>query len=228
MRPDRPVTTGRRPAAVLFDMDGTLVDSVKLWDISLADTAAWLGGALSAEARERMVGSSMASSVALMHAELGVDADPEASADYLTERTAELFAGPLVWRPGAQDLLDAVSAAGIPMALVTATRRRLTTLALNTIGATRFQAIVCGDEVERGKPHPDPYLRAADLLGVRPGDCLAIEDSVTGVAAAVGAGCSVLAVPNDVPLPSGPRRTIRDTLVGLTVDGLAAYMLDDR
>jgi HAD superfamily hydrolase (TIGR01509 family) len=216
---------GRRPAAVLFDMDGTLVDSEKVWDISLADTAAWLGGRLSQHTRETMVGSNMARSISLMHADLGVDADPEASAAYLTERTAELFSRPLPWRPGAQDLLDAVTAAGVPMALVTATRRSLTTLALNTIGAHRFQAIVCGDEVEHGKPHPEPYLRAAALLGVRPADCLVIEDSVLGVTAGEAAGCSVLGVPSEVPLPAGPNRTLRDTLVGLTVEGLAQFML---
>jgi HAD superfamily hydrolase (TIGR01509 family) len=216
---------GRRPLAVLFDMDGTLVDSEKVWDISLADTAAWLGGELSTRTRESMVGSSMGRSVAMMHAELGVEADPEASAAHLTERTAELFSGPLPWRPGAQDLLEAVTAAGIPMALVTATHRRLTTLALNTIGAHRFQAIVCGDEVEHGKPHPEPYLRAAALLRVDPADCLVIEDSVLGVTAGVSAGCSVLGVPSEVPLRDGPGRTIHSTLVGLTVDGLAQFML---
>lgn len=205
-------------------MDGTLVDSEKVWDISLADTAAWLGGTLSQHTRESMVGSSMARSIALLHADLGVEADPEASAAYLTERTAVLFSGPLPWRPGAQDLLDAVSAAGLPMALVTATRRSLTTLALNTIGAHRFQAIVCGDEVDQGKPHPEPYLRAAALLGVEPADCLVIEDSVLGVTAGEAAGCSVLGVPSEVPLPAGPNRTLRDTLVGLTVEGLAQFM----
>jgi HAD superfamily hydrolase (TIGR01509 family) len=209
---------------VLFDMDGTLVDSEKVWDVSLADTAAWLGGALSAHTRESMVGSNMARSVAMMHADLGIEADPETSAAFLTERTAELFSGPLPWRPGAQDLLEAVTAAGLPMALVTATHRRLTILALNTIGGHRFQAIVCGDEVQHGKPHPEPYLRAAALLGVAPADCLVIEDSILGVTAGEAAGCSVLGVPSEVPLPAGPNRTIRDTLVGLTITGLAEFM----
>ena len=218
------ISLGRRPVAVLFDMDGTLVDSEKVWDVSLADTAAWLGGRISQQARNDMVGSNMARTVGLMHADLGVDADQESTAAFLTERTAELFSGPLPWRPGAHELLDAVTAAGIPMALVTATKRSLTTLALNTIGAHRFQAIVCGDEVQHGKPHPEPYLRAAAMLGVAPADCLVIEDSILGVTAGEAAGCSVLGVPSEVPLPEGPGRSLRDTLVGLTVDGLAQFM----
>jgi HAD superfamily hydrolase (TIGR01509 family) len=217
--PVSPIPTGRL-AAVLFDMDGTLVDSEKIWDISLADTARWLGGELSVQARESMVGSHMARSVTILHDDLGVDADPEASAAYLTERTAELFSGPLPWRPGARELLDAVAAAGIPAALVTATHRSLTLLALNTIGAHRFAAIVCGDEVSRGKPDPEPYLRAAQLLDVNPVDCLVIEDSVTGVTAGERSGAAVLGVPSEVPLAQAPTRTIRDTLVGLGVADL--------
>ena len=207
-------------AAVLLDMDGTLIDSEKVWDVSLDDTARWLGGQLSSRARERMVGSSMGRSVAILHDDLGVDADPEASAAFLTQRTAELFSAPLPWRPGAQELLDALAAAMIPMALVTNTHRSLTTLALNTLGAHRFGAIVCGDEVQRSKPAPEPYERAAALLGVTPWDCVVIEDSLLGLAAAEAAGAVVLGVPCDVHLPEAPTRTIRDTLAGLTIEDL--------
>lgn len=206
--------------AVLFDMDGTLIDSEKIWDISLQDTAVWLGGDLSAAARERMVGSSMARSVAIMHEDLGIDADPEASAAFMTERTLELFSGPMPWKPGAQELLDDVAAAGIPAALVTATHRQLTTLALNTIGAHRFGAIVCGDEVRRSKPDPEPYLRAAALLGVDPTRCVVIEDSILGVTAGERAGAAVLGVASEVPLPPAPTRTLADSLVGIDIAAL--------
>jgi HAD superfamily hydrolase (TIGR01509 family) len=207
------------PAAVLWDMDGTLVDSEKVWTVSLADTASRLGGELSTEAREAMVGSNMARSLTLMFDDLGLERHPERMAQagqWLTERTGELFAAGLVWRPGALEALRMVRAAGWPTALVTNTLRSLTEKALDSIGREHFTVTVCGDEVPRGKPDPDPYLRAAELLGVAPEHCLAVEDSPTGATAAERAGCAVLVVPCDVPVPTGPRRVHRGSLVGLT------------
>jgi HAD superfamily hydrolase (TIGR01509 family) len=210
--------------AVLFDMDGTLLDSEKLWDVALADLAEWLGGELSTAARDRMVGSSLARSVAILHADLGVEADPESSGCYLTERMAELFATDIVWRPGAQEFLADVHASGVPSALVTSTHRRLTEIALDTIGRENFAATVCGDEVPRPKPHPDPYLQAARLLDVTPAAAVAIEDSPLGVTAAEAAGCVVVAVPSEVEIEPAPTRTIWPTLKGRAVEDLAALV----
>jgi len=212
------------PAAVLFDMDGTLLDSEKIWDIALDDLAHYLGGELSEQARRRMVGSSLARSIAIMHDDLGIDADPESSGAYLTERAAELFATSLVWKPGARELLDAVHDAGVPAALVTSTHRRLTEIALDTIGRGYFGATVCGDEVVHPKPAPDPYRRAAELLGAESRRCVAIEDSPLGIASAEAAGCAVLAVPSEVPLAAVPGRTVVPSLVGVTVADLAALV----
>jgi HAD superfamily hydrolase (TIGR01509 family) len=209
---------------VLCDMDGTLLDSEKIWDIALADTAAWLGGELSPAARQRMVGSSMGRSVAILHADLDVDADAESSAAYLTERTAELFRTDLVWRPGARELLVELHAAGVPTALVTSTRRHLTEIALDTIGREFFAATVCGDEVRRPKPHPDPYLRAAELIGADPARCVAIEDSPIGIAAAEAAGCVVIAIPNDVRIDQAPTRHVLPSLSAVSVTDLAALV----
>jgi HAD superfamily hydrolase (TIGR01509 family) len=213
-----------RLGGVLCDMDGTLLDSEKIWDVALADTAAWLGGELSPAARMRMVGSSMARSVAILHADLDVDADPESSAAFLTDRTADLFRTDLVWRPGARELLVALQKAGVPAALVTSTRRHLTEIALDTVGREYFAATVCGDEVRRPKPHPDPYLRAADLIGVEPARCVAIEDSPIGIASAEAAGCVVVAVPNDVHIEPAPTRHVLPTLVGISVLDLDALV----
>jgi HAD superfamily hydrolase (TIGR01509 family) len=209
------------PAAVLWDMDGTLVDSEKVWTISLADTARRLGGELSAEAREAMVGSNMARSLGLMFDDLGLAHDPGRMAQaeqFLTDRTGELFAAGLVWRPGALEALRMVRAAGWTTALVTNTLRTLTEKALDSIGREHFTATVCGDEVPHGKPDPDPYLRAAELLGVAAEDCLAVEDSPTGATSAERAGCAVLVVPCDVAVPAGPRRVHRSSLLALTPD----------
>jgi HAD superfamily hydrolase (TIGR01509 family) len=126
----------------------------------------------------------------------------------------------LPWCDGARELLEALAAEGTPMALVTNTQRALTDRALNSIGRHYFSATVCGDEVPRGKPAPDAYQRAAKLLDLSPENCLAIEDSVTGTAAAEGAGCPVLVVPNDVAVPCGTRRRHISSLAGVGVADL--------
>jgi beta-phosphoglucomutase-like phosphatase (HAD superfamily) len=87
-----------------------------------------------------------------------------------------------------------------------------------------FTAVITGDEVQHGKPHPEPYLTAAAELGVAPEDCLAIEDSNTGATSAVAAGCTVLCVPHHVPVRAGEGRVFADTLRGLDVPGLARMM----
>ena len=219
------------PDAVLWDMDGTLVDSEKLWTISLHDTAGWLGGSLSQAARNAMVGADLARTLVLLFDDLGLPRDAAGMAGagrYLSDRTAELFAGGLPWRPGAQEALRLVDGLGCPTALVTNTGRALTEAALDSIGREHFTVSVCADEVPRGKPDPDPYLRAAELLGVPPRRCLAVEDSPNGALAAERAGSAVLVVPCDVPVPAGPGRVLRPSLVGLTLDDLRACYAEAR
>jgi len=218
----------RRPAAVLFDMDGTLIDSEKVWDVSLADLATHLGGALTPETRAEMIGSNMDRTMVLMFQDLGLPLEPVAMDEagrFLTKRTEELFHDGLPWRPGAAELLAAVRAAGVPTALVTSTERALTEIALDTIGRDFFDVTICGDEVEgQNKPLPEPYLKAARLLGVDPADCVAVEDSPTGSASAAAAGCTVLVVPCDVDVPIEPGMVRRETLVGVDVPALRALL----
>ncbi|ANZ42100.1 HAD family hydrolase [Lentzea guizhouensis] len=212
--------------AVLWDMDGTLLDSEKLWDIPLFEYAEKLGGVLSQETRERMVGSNVPTTMRLLFGDVGIEpteADMADGAAWILRRTEEVFRAGLPWRPGAQEALKAVRASGVPMALVTSTERGLTEVALDTIGRDLFDVTVCGDEVDGlNKPLPEPYLKAARLLGVDAARCVAIEDSPTGVTAAVAAGCTVLVVPCDVEVPPGERRIFRDSLVGVDLDVLKA------
>ena len=206
--------------AVLFDMDGTLVDSEKLWEVALQVLYSKLGGELSPAMREATVGGSAESLMQMVYSDLGLDLDPDAmaaSSDWLHDYTADLFDGGLPWCEGARELLDTLVEADLPMALVTNTRRALTERALDSIGRHYFTASVCGDEVARAKPAPDPYQRAAAMLGFDPAQCLAIEDSVTGSASAEDAGCPVLVVPNDVTVPGSPRRRHVTSLRGLNV-----------
>ena len=194
-------------------MDGTLVDSEKVWDVGLDELAARYGGRLSPAARARMVGTSMIDSITILHADIGQPwRDPPASVAWLEERVGELFAQGLVWRPGAVRLLAELRAAGVPMALVTATRRHLVDVALRTIGREHFGVVVAGDEVDSTKPHPMPYLTAAALLGVDVRRCVAIEDSPVGCASARAAGAVVLGVPNAVDLTGLPGVTLVDSL----------------
>lgn len=226
-----PVRTGP-PAtgplrAVLFDMDGTLVDSEPVWDEALRELARWLGGELSSEARRATLGTNVPVSVGIVHADVGrPDADPARSGEKLLAEAAERFSDGLTWRPGARELLAAVRAAGVPIALVTNTERHLVRIALGPLVDELFDVSVCGDEVAHAKPAPDPYLTAARLLGVDPASAVAIEDSPTGTASAVAAGCPVLVVPGpEVAVPPGPGRTFRTTLSGITPTDLATLLI---
>ncbi|MBD0862381.1 HAD family phosphatase [Gordonia sp. zg691] len=205
-------------------MDGTLLDSEPIWDIAMAELAARHGIVLTPRLRASTLGNSLPDALAKVHDAAGVpaaDRGPDADGRWMLDRVNELFAQDLPWRPGAREALDLVAGAGIPMVLVTNTVRELTEVALETIGRGRFAATVCGDEVAVGKPAPDPYLRAAELLGVPPAECLAVEDSPTGTQAATAAGCPTLVVESAAPVEPGPLRVFRPSLVGLGLDDIA-------
>ena len=173
----------RPPAAVLWDLDGTLIDGERLWEIAHQQVARGLGGTLGPWALRRLVGADLDTSVAVLLAETGHAATPELVArtrEQLLGAVAALYAGGVDWMPGARDALRAVRGALIPTALVTNTTRRVADLALDAMGRELFDVTVCADEVDSGKPAPDPYLRAAALLGVDPGLCVAVEDSPDG------------------------------------------------
>jgi HAD superfamily hydrolase (TIGR01509 family) len=213
--------TARLPAAVLFDMDGTLVDSEPLWGIAIAELAVQLGGTLSPGVRASLVGTNVPASLVTMYSALDLPAEPAALADgerWLRKRMAELLADGAPWRPGAAELLAEVRAAGVPHALVTSTDRDLTELLFPQLGP--FDAVVCADEAGRFKPAPDPYLRAAALLDVPPSRCVAIEDSAVGATSATAAGCPALVVPHQVPVPPAPGRHLHPTLAGLHLPDL--------
>ncbi len=206
-------------------MDGTLVDSEKLWDVALQELAAVYGGVLSDDARRAIVGTGMADAMRIVHDDLGQpERDVQESADWISARILDLFRTGLRWRPGALALLRAVRAAGIPTALVTSSGRPLVEVALDTLGRDSFDVVVCGDEVGAAKPHPEPYLTAARLLGVPVQRCVAIEDSPTGVASALAAGAAVLAVPAEVPLAPADGVHQVESLLGADLELLAALL----
>ena len=206
-------------------MDGTLVDSEKLWDVALVELATRYGGVLSPAGRRAMVGTSMADSMAILHADLGQQwRDAAVGAAWLEARVAQLFVDGLRWRPGALALLRAVRAAAIPTALVTSTPRHLVEVALDTLGRASFDVVVCGDEVTATKPDPSPYLTAARLLAVPINRCVAIEDSPTGISSALTAGAAVLAVPSAVPIDPVDGLHLLDSLADADLRLLAALL----
>lgn len=215
--------------AVLWDMDGTLVDSEKLWTLALDELMVGLGAPLTEAIRVALIGSNMRRSSLVLLAHAGIEPTEVAIADierWLNERMAEFFRNDLPWRPGARAALRSVRDSGVRTALVTSTERALTEVALDTIGREFFDVTVCGDEVDgRNKPLPRPYLLAAELLGVDPADCVAVEDSVAGVTSAQAAGCTVLVVPAEAPVPPGERLVLRESLVGVDAELLAGLLV---
>ena len=120
----------------------------------------------------------------------------------MMERVIDQMADDPPWQPGAIELLQALRGAGIPCVLVTMSWRRLAGAVVDLLPPGTFAHAVVGDEVDRGKPHPEPYLAAARLLDVDPAACIAIEDSPTGALSARAAGCFVLGVPHVVEVPA--------------------------
>ena len=215
--------------AVLWDMDGTLVDSEKLWTIALEELMIGLGAPMTDALRVALIGSNMRSSSLALLGHAGIEPTETAIADlerWLNERMVALFRDDLPWRPGARAALRSVREAGVRTALVTSTERMLTEVALDTIGRDFFDVTVCGDEVDgQNKPLPRPYLLAAELLSVDPVNCVAVEDSVAGVTSAQAAGCTVLVVPAEAPVPPGERLILRESLVGVDAELLAGLLV---
>jgi HAD superfamily hydrolase (TIGR01509 family) len=196
----------RRPAAlraVLFDMDGLLVDSEPLWFEVERAVMARLGGQWGEADQRALLGGSLDRTVSWLLAKARVPASREDVARWLVAEMAELIlARGLPLQPGGGPLLAGLGAAGVPCALVTASSRAIMEAVLKVTGLS-FGVTVCGEDVRRGKPDPEPYLLAAARLGVPTAGCVVLEDSPTGIAAARAAGCPVIAVPS-VPVPPGP------------------------
>lgn len=200
--------------AVLFDMDGTLVDSEKIWGVALTELAARYGGVLSDAARRAIVGTAAMETMRILLDDIGQPwRDPHEGARWLDARTLELFADGLEWLPGAFELVTAVRADGLPTALVTNTARPLVEVALDTLGRHNFDVVVCGNEVPKAKPDPAPYLAAVTALGVAPANCVVIEDSVSGIMSARAAGCTVVAVPQNGTVVADPDVAVFQSLL---------------
>jgi len=211
------------PTAVLFDMDGTLIDSEPVWFETQARLLAEYGFELGAEHWKQVLGQPNEVSCTYLIGVSGIPLTwPELSEKIETAMVEQLSQG-LELLPGAKELLVELQGAGVPTALVSASSRRIVDACIGAIGADFFRHTVSGDDVTRSKPDPQPYLLAAELLGVDPADCVVIEDSPIGTASGAAAGCRVLAVPHaSVDVPDLPRVTRAASLDGVNLAYLSA------
>lgn len=202
---------------MLWDFDGTLVDSHDYWTATWAEMAARRGGSWSQENTLALVGLDLLDAGTYIRDHLGVEEPTEGLVEEMVAGVATRIREEIPWRVGSRELLTSIRGEGIPCALVTMSYRSLVAPVLEQLAPDTFEAVVTGDEVSHGKPHPAPYLAAAAALGVDPGDCIAIEDSATGVASARAAGCRVVVAPNHGTIAALPLDLAVDSLVGLTV-----------
>ena len=195
--------------AVLFDMDGLLVDTEHAWAAAEVAVMTWLGHPhWSEEETSQMLGGPLTRVADYMKQASGSDRSSQQIEDELVRTMADLLAHGADHRPGAQALLDDLVAHGVPCALVSSSPRNLVDAVLSSVGGEHFTTTIAGDEVARTKPFPDPYLLACSRLGVPPAGAVVLEDSPVGVAAAEAAGCLVVAVPFVVPIEPAPGRHV--------------------
>lgn len=203
------------PFAVLWDMDGTLIDSEPYWHESELALAAEHNTEWTNTDSHSLIGKSLYDSSAIMKQRLGSELHPEEIIDRLTNHVVSRLSDSIIWRPGAVELLRELRRAQIKTALVTMSMRRMALAVANSLDFDAFDLVVAGDDVQFGKPHPEPYLTAAARLGVDVNHCLALEDSPTGLASAEAAGVRTLGIENLVRLQTAPNRKVVSTLEGI-------------
>lgn len=211
--------------AVVFDLDGLLIDSEQLWDEARRQFVTERGGRWHDRAQREMMGMSSPEWSRYVQEELGVDLPPERISEEVVRRLEDLYRNRLPLLPGANGAVERL-AARWPLALASSSNRELIDLVLAISGlASCFRATVSSEEVERGKPAPEVYLEAARLLSVTPSRCVAIEDSQNGILSAVAAGIPVITIPNR-SFPPGEDALSKAALVLSSLEDLTAEAVE--
>lgn len=182
------------PAAVFWDMDGTLIDTEPLWGQATYELSELVGRRLTPQVREKTMGGSFGSTLNIVADWAGVELQPgdyERYYAWMVARMSELLADGIELNPGVEGILDSLAQRGTPMLVTTNTVRELADPCIDAIGRHYFTDTICGDEVAKPKPAPDMYLEAARRVGQPPHACLVFEDSWAGMSAAGASGCKV-------------------------------------
>ncbi|WIM68850.1 HAD family phosphatase [Corynebacterium breve] len=212
------------PAAIFWDMDGTLIDTEPLWEIATYELSEAVGRRLSLEKRLETMGGSFANTLQICADWAGVtydDADATRWKDGMYARMRELLSGDIDTNPGIKQLLISLRETGIPMFVTTNTERTLADPCIDSIGREFFHDTITGDEVPAGKPAPDMYVEAARRVGEDPKRCLVFEDSWAGMSAGSAAGCKVLGLADEVP--AGVVRFDPKRFVGANASDVATW-----
>ncbi|MFF0558658.1 HAD family hydrolase [Streptomyces sp. NPDC004266] len=213
-------------AAVLFDMDGTLVDTEVLWWEATEEVAARLGHRLTRADAPEVVGRAVEDTAAHLVRTTGAH-DPDGVVTALTTAFQRRVDEGAPMRPGADRLLAELERAELPFALVSASPRSVVDSVVGgALAHVPFALTLSADDTVRTKPHPDPYRAAAQRLGVPVTACVAVEDSPDGAASADAAGCTVLVVPSLLSVPPGPGRIFAASLEDVSLDGLRRHVRD--
>jgi len=203
--------------AVVFDLDGVLLDTEELWDEARREIAEERGGRWRPDAQREMMGMSSPEWSRYMHDVIGLPDPPERISEEVVERLVELYRRQLPLVDGAVEAVRRIGAHW-PLGIASSSNRPLIDLFLDLTGTQElFRATVSSEEVAHGKPAADVYLEAANRLEVAPESCTAIEDSENGIRSARSAGMRVVAIPNRV-FPPGPEAL---ALAGVVLDSLA-------
>ena len=203
------------PQAILWDMDGTIVDSEEYWIVAELELVTLFGGTWTHEDGLALVGNGLPQTAAKLQ-EHGVDLSIDEIIQALTNRVLEQIEVAVPWRPGAIELIHQFQALGIPQALVTMSIERMARTVASFIPGTPLTEVVAGDNVLKTKPDPEAYVLAAERLNVDVGKCVAFEDSPSGCRSAHGAGAVTVGVRNLVSLEGIPSDVVLDTLVGVS------------
>lgn len=206
-------------AAVLWDMDGTLIDSEPTWIQAQLALVEEHHGTWTYTDGLSLVGTDMVVTARALQ-DAGVPLSASDIIGRLTQEVTATLRRHIAWRPGAMALVKGLLAEGIPQAIVTTSPLGMTQIVAEALPTGAISSIVAGEHVAQGKPHPEPYLTAARQLGVDPWRCVAIEDSPTGLAAAIAAGTIPIGVPHDAILQNAGRWTRLDSLADVTVEDL--------